>query len=76
MAGAVQRYFGGQGSSTRLAALLQGRDIGYIGTLQEKLSVGQIERLDGGEIGHILAGGPSAPAARLLHAVFAQAGVG
>ena len=76
VAGAVQRYFGGQGSSTRLAALLQGLCIGYIGTLQEKLSVGQIERLDEGEIGHILAGGPSAPAARLLHAVFAQAGVG
>ena len=70
-AGAIARHFAGQGSSAQVAALLQGLCVGYIGTLWDRIKL-----LDESEIGRTLAGGPSAGDARLLQAVFAQAGVG
>lgn len=48
--GAVQNYFGGEGSSKRLASLLQGLCTGYVGALPDRLSVKPAELLGEREI--------------------------
>ena len=74
--GAIERSLGGQGSATRLASLLQGLCIGYTDALQDRLATARIELPTKRDIAHALVGGTSARDARLLHAAFAQAGVG
>ena len=75
--GAVERCFGGKGSSsTRLASLLQGMCIGYVVALQERLAPGQLELPPEPNTGQALVAKSSTHDAELLHAAFAQAGIG
>lgn len=51
VAGAVQRHFGGHGSSTRLASLLQDLCVGYVGTLSDRPKAESAKSLDNSRIG-------------------------
>lgn len=73
---AVQRYFSSEGQADGLASVLQGLCVGYLRSLQDRLGVTQAGLDNEDEIKDILAGGPRGRDARMLRAVFAQAGVG